>query len=117
MEPQKNLCAMIPLSLHSKVREEQERSGQSLSVYMAQLLTNYYEKGEKSMDFMKTLAFQIPETLFNRIKDHLEREKQRTGRKLSQKDFVIGLIERELEEAELREAEEEKEAGDHADME
>ena len=37
--------------------------------------------------------------------------------KLSQKDFVIGLIERELEEAERREAEEEKEAGDHADME
>ena len=48
------------------------------------------------MEFTKTLAFQIPEELFNRIKDHLEREKQRTGRKLSQKDFVIGLIERAL---------------------
>ena len=80
MEPQKNLCAMIPLSLHSKVREEQERSGQSLSVYMAQLLTNYYEKGEKSMDFTKTLAFQVSEELYNLIKDHLEREKQRTGK-------------------------------------
>ena len=56
------------------------------------------------MDFMKTLAFQIPETLFNRIKDHLEREKQRTGKKLSQKDFVVGLIERELEAAEARES-------------
>ena len=117
MEAHKNLCAQIPLSLHMKVREEQEKAGQPLSTYITQLLTDYYTKGEKSMDFMKTLAFQIPETIFNRIKDHLEREKQRTGRKLSQKDFVIGLIERELEEAELREAEEEKEAGDHADME
>ena len=115
MEPQKNLCAMIPLSLHARVREEQERSGQSLSVYMAQLLTNYYEKGEKSMDFTKTLAFQVSEELYNRIKDHLEREKQRTGRKLSQKDFVIGLIERALEAAE-QQAEEDQEEEDHADV-
>lgn len=107
---------MIPLSLHSKVREEQERSGQSLSVYITQLLTNYYEKGEKSMDFTKTLAFQVSEELYNRIKDHLEREKQRTGKKLSQKDFVIGLIERELEEAERREAAP-QEGENHADME
>ena len=116
MESQKNLCAMIPLSLHSKVREEQERSGQSLSVYMTQLLTNYYEKGEKSMDFTKTLAFQVSEELYNRIKEHLEREKQRTGKKLSQKDFVIGLIERELEEAERREAATQEEAGNHVDV-
>ena len=116
MESQKNLCAMIPLSLHSKVREEQERSGQSLSVYMTQLLTNYYEKGEKSMDFTKTLAFQVSEELYNRIKEHLEREKQRTGKKLSQKDFVIGLIERELEEAGRREAAP-QEGENHADME
>lgn len=63
------------------------------------------------MDFTKTLAFQIPEALFTRIKDHLEREKRRTGKRLSQKDFVIGLIERELDEAERREERE------HADVE
>ena len=57
------------------------------------------------MDFTKTLAFQIPEELYNRIKDHLEREKRRTGKRLSQKDFVIGLIERELDEAERQEEE------------
>ncbi len=51
------------------------------------------------MNFTKTLAIQIPEELFDRIKDHLEREKQRTGRKISQKEFIIGLIERELNEA------------------
>ena len=125
MEPQKNLCAMIPLSLHARVWEEQERSGQSLSVYITQLLTDHYQKGDKTMEFTKTLAFQIPEELFNRIKDHLEREKQRTGRKLSQKDFVIGLIERALEaaeqqaEEELAEeelAEEDQEEEDHADV-
>ena len=115
MEPQKNLCAQIPLSLHSRVREEQEKAGQPLSTYITQLLTDYYSKGEKSMQFTKTLAIQISEDLFNRIKDHLEREKQRTGRKLSQKDFVIGLIERALEAAE-QQAEEDQEEEDHADV-
>lgn len=61
------------------------------------------------MEFTKTLAFQIPEELFNQIKEHLEREKQRTGKRLTQRDFVIGLIERELETAERRDAQDEAE--------
>lgn len=115
MEATRNLCAQIPVSLHAKVRAEQEKSGQSLSAYITQLLTNYYEKGDKPMEFTKTLAFQIPEELFNRIKDHLERKKRRAGKKLSQKDFVISLIERELEEAERQAAAESGEDG-HADV-
>lgn len=46
----------------------------------------------------KTLAFQIPEELDLRIKNYLAVEKERTGKKLSQKDFVIGLIQRALDE-------------------
>ena len=69
------------------------------------------------MEFTKTLAFQIPEELFNRIKDHLDREKQRTGKRLTQRDFVIGLIERALEEAERQDADgSEEEAENDADM-
>ena len=113
MEPQKNLRAQIPLSLHAKVREEQEKAGLPLSAYITQLLTDYFEndsrKGDKNMEFTKTLAFQIPEELFNQIKEHLEREKQRTGKRLTQRDFVIGLIERELETAERRDAQDEAE--------
>ena len=48
----------------------------------------------------RTMAFQIPEDLFQRIKAHLERETQRTGRKLTQREFVLGLIEEALEAAE-----------------
>ena len=47
MEQTRNLCAQVPVSLHMRVREEQEKSGQSLSAYITQLLTDYYEKGEK----------------------------------------------------------------------
>lgn len=104
MEPSKNLCAQLPLSLHNRVREEQEKTGQTLSAYITEVLTQYYDnkKEEKTMEYTRTLAFQIPEDLFFRIKDHLDRETARTGKKLTQKEFVLGLIERALEEAEAR---------------
>ena len=58
MEPQKNLCAMIPLPLHTKVREEQEKTGQSLSAYITQLLTDYYEREEKSMELLEETVLE-----------------------------------------------------------
>ena len=48
----------------------------------------------------RTLAFQISDELFQRIKAHLERETARTGKKLTQREFVLGLIEEALNEAE-----------------
>ena len=121
MEQTSNLCAQIPISLLARIREEQEKSGLPRGEYITQILTDYYEnqnkKGEKTMEFTKTMAFQVPEELFNRIKDHLEREKNRTGKRLTQRDFVIGLIEQALNEAERREAGESGEEGSgNADM-
>ena len=120
-EPTVNLCAQISGSLMARIREEQEKAGLPRGEYITQILTTYYEnqnrKGDKTMNFTKTLAFQIPEELFNRIKDHLDREKERTGKRLTQRDFVIGLIEQALEEAERQDAgENEKEGGDNADV-
>ena len=97
----KNLCAQIPLELHAKVRAEQEKSGLTLGAYITEVLTKFYEKGEVKMnDTTRTLAFQIPDELFWRIKDHLTRETERTGMRFTQRDFVLGLIERALDEAE-----------------
>ena len=102
----KNLCAQIPLELHAKVRAEQEKSGLTLGAYITDVLTKFYEKGEDKMnDTTRTLAFQIPDELFWRIKDHLTRETERTGKRLTQRDFVLGLIEQALDEAERAEAE------------
>lgn len=53
----------------------------------------------------RTLAFQIDEELFQRIKAHLDRESARTGRKLTQREFVLGLVEAALDEAERQAAE------------
>ena len=109
---QKNLCAMIPAELHSRVRTAQEQAGLTLSEYITGLLTQFYENGgnEKMKDGMRTMAFQMPEEMFERLKAHLERESERTGKKVSQKEFVLGLIRQALDEAE-------QEAGGSAGME
>ncbi len=94
----RNLCAQVPLPLHTRVCEERERAGLTTAQYITNLLTEYYEMKENGgMTIMaqnsRTMAFQIPEELFQRIKAHLERETIRTGRKLTQREFVLGLIE------------------------
>ena len=48
----------------------------------------------------RTMAFQVSEELFQRIKAHLERETARTGKKLTQRGFILNLIETALDEAE-----------------
>lgn len=103
-ENQKNLCAMLPAELHSQVRAEQEQAGLTLSAYMTQLLTDYYEGGKEKMEKgTRTMAFQMPEEMFQRLKRRLERESERTGKKVSQKEFVLGLVQRALDEAEREE--------------
>lgn len=94
-ERKKNLCAMIPESLHKKVREEQEEWGIKLNEYMERILKDHFEKGEREMaNGTRTLAFQVSEELFQRLKKYLKK----TGQ--SQKEFVIGLIEDVLSQEE-----------------
>ena len=104
MADKKNLCAQIDIALHNRVIEEKDRLEMTTSQYIASLLTEYYkmkdENGGINMTGSRTMAFQIPEELFQRIKTHLARETARTGVKLTQRDFVLGLIEQALAEAE-----------------
>ena len=106
MPETKNLCAQIDLDLHRKISEARERTGQTTSQYITDLLTEYFKiKETGGIQTMvngksKTLAFQIDEELFQRIKAHLERETVRTGHKLTQREFVLGLIEEALNAAE-----------------
>ena len=101
---QKNICALIPIELHMQVTAAREQLGQTTSEYITAALTEYFkmkENGEKTiMANNRTMAFQIPEELFHRLKAHLERETVRTGKKLTQREFVLGLIEAALDEAE-----------------
>ncbi len=105
MEQRKNLCAQVPLSLHTQVTEAREALGQTTSEYITNLLTEYFEikknGGKETMATnTRTMAFQISEEFFQRIKVHLDRESARLGRKVTQREFVLGLIEGALNMAE-----------------
>ena len=100
-EEKRNLCAQIPLSLHTRVRQEQEASGQTLGQYMTWLIQTFYEKQEdKNMNTDKrTVAFQVPGELFEKFKDYLQE------RGIKQNAFFLDCIHRALAEAqEEREA-------------
>ena len=98
MEHTKGLSCQIPESLHARVTAERVAANQSLSEYITEVLTQYYEGGCKTMGNTRTLAVQISEELFQKLKKHLALEIQRTGRRITQKEFLIGLIEQALEE-------------------
>ena len=94
------LTVSIPDDLHQKIREELEKQGITTSQFIEQAVTNFFEnpKGENNMA-TRTLAFQVSEELFQRVKAYLARYEEVHHRRLSQKEFVIGLIEAELDEA------------------
>ena len=96
MADKKNLCAQIDTALHARVRQEQEQSGKTLSEYVEQLIQNYYNMKEniKMTGDMRTMAIQLPEELFERLKAYLKKNN------LKQKQFIIRLIEDALEQDE-----------------
>ena len=96
MADKRNLCAMIPADLHARVRQEQEASGKTLSEFVEQLITDYYtmKEGTKMTGDVRTMAIQLPEELFERLKAYLKKNN------LKQKQFIIGLIEDALEQDE-----------------
>lgn len=101
MEAKKNLCGMIPENLHAKAIEEKEQLGlKTLGEYVELILKEHFEGGI-TMAETKTLAFKITEELDQRLKDFIAAEKKR-GRKITQKEFVIGLIEQALAEYEAQ---------------
>ena len=75
MADTKNLCAQIPLTLHDRVCTEKDQAGLTTAQYITNLLTEYYQMKENGGNMnmanngSRTMAFQIPEELFQRIKD------------------------------------------------
>ena len=115
MADTRNLCAQIPITLHARVTEAREKAGQSNSEYITNLLIEYFNMKENGGNTMangsRTMAFTISEELFRRIKAHLDRESARTGKRLTQREFVLGLIEAALNEAESQTAEDSQTQG------
>ena len=95
----KGVTCKIPLDLHNRITEEIRQNERTMSKFIEQIILEHYEKGAITMGKTRTMAFQVSEELFQQIKDYLARYEQVYHRKLTQKEFVIGLIEQALEEA------------------
>lgn len=95
----KGITCKIPLDLHNRISEEMREKELTVSQYI-ELVIREHMDGGIHMDKTRTLAFQVSEELFQKIKDYLEHYEQTYRRKLTQKEFVISLIEQALEEAE-----------------
>ena len=65
---------MLPVALHTRVRQEQEKAGMTLGEYVEALITEYYDwkDGRIMTGEMRTLAAQIPAELFDRLDRYLK---------------------------------------------
>ena len=90
----KGITVKVDAELHAQVREYIEAHGMTMGDFVAQALDNeLHPKIQEGQDMsnMRTMAFQVPQEMFDEIKDYLNRHH------MKQKDFVLGLIRAELD--------------------
>lgn len=92
----KGITVKIDAGLHAQVREYVESHGMTMGEFVAQALDNelhpkFQMQEANKMANTRTIAFQVPEDLFQRIKDYLARNN------MTQRQFFLGLIEAELD--------------------
>lgn len=95
-DEKKGITVKIDAGLHAEVRQYLEEHGMTMAEFVTLALDDELHpkiqmKEGKSMENMRTIAVQVPEDLFQRIKEYLQRNN------MTQKGFMIGLIEDELE--------------------
>ena len=99
MAEMKNIWGKIPVELHEKVRAEIEERETSTQIFIRQVIEEHFNrlenKGEESME-KRTLAVQVTEELFQRVKWAVTKEG------IKQKDFIIRIIEKAVEEVEAK---------------
>ena len=111
----KGITVKVDAQLHAQVREYIEAHGMTMSEFVAKALDSELHppqmRGGVNMA-NRTLAFQVPEELFDRIKDYLNRHH------MTQRQFVLGLIEAELDRdmQQTNEVEQQPEETEHEEL-
>ena len=91
----KGITVKIDAELHAEVRQYLESHEMTMAEFVTlalddELHPKLNQKEGQNMGNMRTMAFQVPDDLFRRIKEYLQRNN------MTQKEFIIGLIEQEL---------------------
>lgn len=101
----KGITVRIDADLHAEVSQYLRDHSMTMAEFVSLALDdelhpkNQMKEGN-TMANTRTIAVQVPEDLFQRIKDYLQRNN------MTQKQFLLGLIERELDrEQSVREGE------------
>ena len=96
------LTVTLPDELHEQIRQELEAQGITTGQFIEMVVTKYFTKSKEGENNMatRTIAFQVSEELYQRIKEYLNRYQEAYGRKLTQREFMLQLIEDALSEAE-----------------
>ena len=94
-DEKKGITVKIDASLHAEIREFIESNGMTMAEFVSQALYNELHpkiqpQEVKNMGPTRTMAFQMPEDMFQRLKDYLHRHG------ITQKEFVLGLVEAEI---------------------
>ena len=103
-EEKKGITVKIDAGLHAEIRQFIEENGMTMAEFVSQALYNelhpkFQPQEVKNMGPTRTMAFQMPEDMFQRLKDYLHRHN------ITQKQFVLGLVEAELNrDQELRDS-------------
>lgn len=95
----RNASVKLPADLHQQIKDELEAKNITMSQFFEMAAKEHFdkEKGGKTMANGRTLAFTVSEELFQRVKEYLAWYERTYHRRLTQKEFVLGLIEDELE--------------------
>ena len=111
MPETKGITVKVDAALHAEVRRYIEESGMTMADFVSRALDNELHPRNQEVNAMgmRTVAFQMPEEMFQRLKDHLN------VHHLTQKQFFLSLIESELNR-DIGQQEEESEESEEQDM-
>lgn len=96
MPEMKGITVKIPADLHAEVKAYLEAHGMTMGEFIAQAVDNELHpkiqitQEDKNMERMRTLAFQVPDSLFQRVKAYLEAHGMTMG------EFITQAVDNEL---------------------
>ena len=86
MEPMKNLCGLIPESLHKRLMEGKDPE-MTNGEYLTKVLTAYLDQPTTAKQEQRTLAVQISEDMFQQLKSYLDAHAPLTQKALDPETF------------------------------
>ena len=94
-DEKKGITVKIDASLHAEIREFIESNGMTMAEFVSKALYNELHPKIQPQEVKnavptRTMAFQMPEDMFQRLKNYLHRHG------ITQKEFVLGLVEAEI---------------------